>query len=93
MTPTDPGPLHIVQIAPEISPGSGVAGVAYELERALTAAGAHGCLQQPVVDVQVSDQCVVVADRDGIRTGGEERLRATCAGPREPHHVPRVPQP
>ena len=30
-----------MQIAPEISPGSGVAGVAYELERALTAAGAH----------------------------------------------------
>jgi len=33
--------VHIVQIAPQIAPGSGVAGVAYELERALSAAGAH----------------------------------------------------
>ena len=41
MTPGDTAPVRIVQIAPEISPGSGVAGVAYELERALTAAGAH----------------------------------------------------
>jgi UDP-glucose:(heptosyl)LPS alpha-1,3-glucosyltransferase len=41
MTPGDAAPVRIVQIAPEISPGSGVAGVAYELERALTAAGAH----------------------------------------------------
>jgi UDP-glucose:(heptosyl)LPS alpha-1,3-glucosyltransferase len=36
-----PGPLHIVQIAPRIAPGSGVAGVAFELERAMTAAGAR----------------------------------------------------
>jgi UDP-glucose:(heptosyl)LPS alpha-1,3-glucosyltransferase len=41
MTSGDAAPVRIVQIAPEISPGSGVAGVAYELERALTAAGAH----------------------------------------------------
>ena len=41
MTPAEPEHVRIVQIAPEISPGSGVAGVAYELERALTAAGAH----------------------------------------------------
>lgn len=34
-------PLRIVQIAPRIEPGSGVAGVAYELERALSAAGAR----------------------------------------------------
>lgn len=34
-------PLRIVQIAPQIAPGSGVAGVAYELERAMTAAGAR----------------------------------------------------
>ena len=41
MSTVAPHPLRIVQIAPEIAPGSGVAGVAYELERALTAAGAH----------------------------------------------------
>ena len=32
---------HIVQIAPAIEPGSGVAGVAYNLERELAAAGAE----------------------------------------------------
>ena len=31
---------HIVQIAPSIGPGSGVAGVAYALEREFIAAGA-----------------------------------------------------
>jgi glycosyltransferase involved in cell wall biosynthesis len=41
MSTPGPHPLRIVQIAPEIAPGSGVAGVAYELERALTAAGAR----------------------------------------------------
>lgn len=33
--------MHIVQIAPEIAPGSGVAGVAHELERQFRAAGAQ----------------------------------------------------
>lgn len=33
--------LHIVQIAPDVAPGSGVAGVAYEIERALMASGAQ----------------------------------------------------
>lgn len=37
---TAPGALHIVQIAPAIAPGSGVAGVAYHLEREFLAAGA-----------------------------------------------------
>lgn len=37
---TDRAP-HIVQIAPQIAPGSGVAGVAHELERAMIAAGAR----------------------------------------------------
>ena len=41
MSTVEPHSLRIVQIAPEIAPGSGVAGVAYELERALAAAGAH----------------------------------------------------
>ncbi|SFR91010.1 UDP-glucose:(heptosyl)LPS alpha-1,3-glucosyltransferase [Microbacterium sp. cf046] len=41
MSAAGPQAMRIVQIAPEIAPGSGVAGVAYELERALTAAGAH----------------------------------------------------
>ena len=41
MSETASGALQIVQIAPQIAPGSGVAGVAYELERALIAKGAH----------------------------------------------------
>ena len=39
MTSSPPPALQIVQIAPQIASGSGVAGVAYELERALLAAG------------------------------------------------------
>ncbi len=36
---TEPGPLHIVQIAPDIAPGSGVGGVAFALEQEFRSAG------------------------------------------------------
>ena len=59
---TSPKPLHIVQIAPDIAPGSGVAGVASALEREFIAKG-------------VSVERFTLAEARGPRSRGLEPAR------------------
>ena len=52
------------------------------------APGPHGCEQDPVVDVDVADQHVVVRDGDRVGAVGEELAGAHRADGAEPHHAP-----
>ena len=52
------------------------------------APGPHGCEQEPVVDVDVADQHVVVRDGDRVGAVGEELAGAHRADGAEPHHAP-----
>ena len=89
----DDAAVHIRAVADQIAHvGEDVRWIAKKPHDGLTAR-THRSQQHSVVHVDVPDEGTVVADGNGIRTFGEEGLRATRAEHAEPNHALRLGDP